>query len=158
MSHAAPFGLAKVVAVLVVIASHVCLGDVARSGEGGARLGQELFAQELPHALLGFGLLIESAPARFVGQELQVDELVEQLFAALGGLVAEPLERVHALQCGRVFTKGDFVVAHLGEHASRQLGGETCRLSTGRCAGRGALFVGFGVATEHAQRQEVGVT
>src|SRR5690606_28587542 len=103
--NAAPLRLVEVGPVLLVVLANVGLWQVVRARDVLPDLLEQLVPQGLAEPLFGLRQLVEAAPARFLGQELDVDHLLEEQAPSLGRLVAKPLERIHALERRDVVTE-----------------------------------------------------
>src|SRR5690606_7128315 len=152
--NAAPLRLVEVGPVLLVVLANVGLWQVVRARDVLPDLLEQLVPQGLAEPLFGLRQLVEAAPARFLGQELDVDHLLEEQAPSLGRLVAKPLERIHALERRDVVTERDGPVPDSGEHLLLLLGAQLERSGArrGRCARRG-LLLRFRLLAGHAEAE-----
>ena len=130
------------------------LGDVCRRRRVLPRLGEHRIAKNRAHFLLRDRILVVALRGCLVREELHGDHLVEQLLAALDGLVPEPIELIHVLERGGVVAERDRVVAHLRESLLRLLGSEGGRLGVPRVDGVRGGVAFAGLAAAHSERGE----
>jgi hypothetical protein len=131
---APPLGLRELAAMFVVVGPHLAVRDAGGRRQLRARQLFDFVPEHLTDSLLDFGALVEAPAACLAGQELGLDDLVEQLSTAIRRLVTEPLELIHALERGGVFTEGDLAIPDFRQYLAGELRRELPRRGAGRRA------------------------
>ncbi len=144
----------------LVVGSHFDVGDVGGFGSRFANLLEHRVAKNLARLLLDRGVFVETLASGVVGQKDDVNHLLEELLAALRGLVSHAVERIHVGERRDEVTGGDGASANTGEDA-RALRGRQAAVGGGHgtgIGGRGLARAAGADGDGHGQREGASTT